>query len=169
MLGVVGEQLEGNALERGARRVDLSEDIDAVPILLDHFLDSSHLSLDASEPCLDLLLVLRITWHRSIIPPIGIVVPVSATSVVLHTGGLRFGTEKSVLERVLSRRPGVLEVAANPASQTANVTYDPKKTSVAELQRWVEECGYHCAGQSVPDHICNAMEEPPVHTAMTHD
>jgi Cu2+-exporting ATPase len=94
---------------------------------------------------------------------------VSATSVVLHTGGLRFGTEKAVLERVLSRRPGVLAVSANPASQTANVTYDPQKTSVAELQRWVEECGYHCAGQSVPDQICDAMEEPAVHTAMTHD
>jgi P-type Cu2+ transporter len=24
----------------------------------------------------------------------------------------------------------------------------------------VEECGYHCAGQSVPNHICDAMEEP---------
>lgn len=47
----------------------------------------------------------------------------SATSVVLHTGGLRFGTEKAVLERVLGRRPGVLAVSANPASQTANVTF----------------------------------------------
>ena len=96
-------------------------------------------------------------------------VPVSATSVVLHTGGLRFGTEKAVLERVLSRRPGVLAVSANPASQTANVTFDPQKTSVAELRRWVEECGYHCAGQSVPDHICDAMEEPAVHAGMAHE
>jgi Cu2+-exporting ATPase len=94
---------------------------------------------------------------------------VSATSVVLHTGGLRFGTEKAVLERVLGRRPGVLGVSANPASQTANVTFDPQKTSVGELQRWIEECGYHCAGQSVPDHICDAMEEPAVHTAMAHE
>src|ERR1700693_899923 len=169
ILGVVAQQLERNALERGAGRVDLGEDIDAVPILLDHFLDTSHLSLDASEPCLDLPLVLRIAWHWSIIPPIGIVVPVSATSVVLHTGGLRFGTEKAVLERVLSRRPGVLAVSANAASQTANVTYDPQKTSVAELKRWVEECGYHCAGQSVPDHICDAMEEPAVHAGMAHE
>ena len=93
----------------------------------------------------------------------------SATSVVLHTGGLRFGTEKAVLERVLGRRPGVLAVSANPASQTANVTFDPETTSVADLRRWVEECGYHCAGQSVPDHICDAMEEPAFHTAMAHE
>ena len=93
----------------------------------------------------------------------------SATSVVLHTGGLRFGTEKVVLERVLGRRPGVLAVSANPVSQTANVTFDTETTSVAELRRWVEECGYHCAGQSVPDHICDTMEEPAVHTAMAHE
>jgi len=94
---------------------------------------------------------------------------VSATSVVLHTGGLRFATEKAVLERVLGRRPGVLEVSANPASQTANVTFDPEKTSLADLRRWVEECGYHCAGQSVPDHICDAADEPTVRAAMAHD
>jgi Cu2+-exporting ATPase len=81
--------------------------------------------------------------------------------VVLHVGGLRFGTEKAVVESVLSRRPGVIAVAANPSAQTANVTFDPEKTSVADLRRWVEECGYHCAGQSVPDHICDAMAEPP--------
>jgi P-type Cu2+ transporter len=97
------------------------------------------------------------------------VVLVSATSIVLHTGGLRFATEKAVLERVLGRRPGVLAVSANPSSQTANVTFDPEKTSVADLRRWVEECGYHCAGQSVPDHICDAMEEPTVHAAMAHE
>jgi P-type Cu2+ transporter len=94
---------------------------------------------------------------------------VSAASVVLHTGGLRFGTEKAVLERVLGRRPGVTAVSANPASQTANVTFDTEKTSVANLRRWVEECGYHCAGQSVPNHICDAMEEPTVHAAMAHE
>jgi len=81
-------------------------------------------------------------------------------SVVLHVGGLRFATEKAVVERVLGRRPGVLSVSANPVAQTATVTFDPEKTSVAGLRRWVEQCGYHCAGQSVPDHICDAMEEP---------
>src|SRR5207245_9683971 len=47
MLGVVGEQLESDALECGPRGVDLGEDIDAVPILLDHLLDTAYLALDA--------------------------------------------------------------------------------------------------------------------------
>jgi len=69
-------------------------------------------------------------------------------------------TESSVVERVLARRPGVLRVEANPVAQTATVTFDTAKTSVAELRRWVEECGFHCAGQSVPEHICDPLMEP---------
>ena len=68
------------------------------------------------------------------------------------------------MEAVLGRRAGVREVEANPVAQTATVTYDRERTSVAELRRWVEECGLHCAGQSVPTHVCDAMAEPaPVH------
>ena len=49
---------------------------------------------------------------------------------------------------------------ANPAGQTATVTYDPARTTLADLRRWVEECGYHCAGQSVPLHVCDPAAEP---------
>jgi Cu2+-exporting ATPase len=93
-------------------------------------------------------------------------------TAVLHVGGLFYATEKSVVERVLGRRPGVVAAEANPVAQTATVTYDPAQTSVEELSRWVEECGYHCAGRSVPGHICDPLAEErldaPVHdhTAM---
>ena len=82
--------------------------------------------------------------------------------IVLHTGGLNWATEKTVIEKMVGRRPGVESVDANPVSQTATVTFDTRRTSVAELRRWVEECGLHCAGQSVPTHVCDAMEEPGV-------
>src|SRR6266511_4077949 len=81
-------------------------------------------------------------------------------SAVLHVGGMYRATEKSVVERVLARRPGVIRVEANPVAQTANVTFDTAATSVSELRRWVEECGFHCAGQSVPEHICDPLMEP---------
>jgi Cu2+-exporting ATPase len=81
-------------------------------------------------------------------------------TVVLHVGGMYRGSEKAKVEAVLDRLPGVVSVEANPASQTANVTYEPAATSVAELTRWVEECGMHCSGQSVPTHLCDPMEEP---------
>ena len=81
-------------------------------------------------------------------------------AAVLHVGGLNWATEKAVVERVLGRRPGVTRVDANPVAQTAAVLFDTSVTSVAELRQWLEECGYHCAGQSVPTHLCDPMEEP---------
>ena len=81
-------------------------------------------------------------------------------TVVVHTGGLNWATEKNVVERVLARRPGVLAVEANPVAQTASVTIDPRTTSIADLQGWIRDCGLHCAGRSVPNHVCDPMEEP---------
>jgi Cu2+-exporting ATPase len=82
------------------------------------------------------------------------------STVVLHTGGLLYSGEAAIVERSLAKRPGVLNVDANVVAQTATVTFDPSQTSVAALKKWVEECGHHCAGQSVPSHICDAMQEP---------
>jgi P-type Cu2+ transporter len=88
-------------------------------------------------------------------------------SVVLHVGGLQYASEKGVVERRVGAQSGVITVEANPVAQTATVTYDPDVTSVGELRRWVEECGYHCAGRSVPGHVCDPLAEEgrdaPVH------
>ena len=86
-------------------------------------------------------------------------------TATLHVGGLHYASEKAVVERSLSGRPGVLHVDANPVAQTATVTFDRAVTSVEELSRWVEECGYHCAGRSVPGHVCDPMghEGEPAH------
>jgi Cu2+-exporting ATPase len=80
-------------------------------------------------------------------------------TAILHVGGLHYATEKVRVERALGNRPGVLAVEANPVAQTATVTYDAAQTSLDALTRWVEECGYHCAGQSVPGHVCDPMAE----------
>ena len=90
------------------------------------------------------------------------------STAVLEVSGVQWASEKNVAEAVLSRRPGVLGVDANPVAQTATVTYDPDQTSVAELAGWVRDCGYHCAGQSVPEHICDPLAEPAAHAAK-HD
>jgi len=84
----------------------------------------------------------------------------TSQTTVVQVGGLYFSTSESVVEKMLLRRPGVLAVAANAVAQTATVTYDPDVTSVVELTGWVRECGYHCAGQSVPDHVCDPLAGP---------
>ena len=83
----------------------------------------------------------------------------SATAVV-EVQGLSWASERAVIEAVLGRRRGVLAVDANPVAQTATVTYDPARTSIANLRDWVRDCGYHCQGRSVPSHICDPLARP---------
>ena len=78
---------------------------------------------------------------------------------VLDVRGLRFASEKNVVEATLGRRPGVLEVDANPTAQTATVTFDPTLATLGDLRGWVQECGYHCAGMSVPNHVCEPLPD----------
>jgi P-type Cu2+ transporter len=84
----------------------------------------------------------------------------SPAAVVLHVGGLYYASEKSLVEQVLGRRPGVLSVEANPVAQTATVVYHPDATDVEALRSWVRDCGYHCAGQSAPGHVCDPLVAP---------
>ena len=81
-------------------------------------------------------------------------------TVVLEVAGLHWASSSQLAEKTLGRRPGVVAVEVNPVAQTANVTYDPELTSVQQLRAWVTECGFHCAGQSVPQHICHPGDEP---------
>ncbi|MFI5875328.1 heavy-metal-associated domain-containing protein [Streptomyces sp. NPDC051445] len=81
-------------------------------------------------------------------------------TAVLERGGPWWASQQNMAAAVLGRRPGVLDVEVNPVSETATVVFDPTATSLAELRDWVVECGYHCAGQSVPAHLCDPMAEP---------
>jgi Cu2+-exporting ATPase len=102
----------------------------------------------------------------------------TVSTAVIEVSGVHWASSKAVTEAVLGRRPGVIGVDANPVSQTATVTYDPARTNIAALTGWVRDCGYHCAGQSVPDHLCDPLAEPtgqahhdhgPAPTAHHHD
>ncbi|MFQ6396326.1 heavy metal translocating P-type ATPase [Nocardia sp. KC 131] len=73
---------------------------------------------------------------------------------------MRRASEQNVVTAILGRRAGVVDVAVNPVSHTATVVFDPTRTSVAQLRDWIRDCGYHCAGRSVPGHLCDPMTEP---------
>ena len=64
------------------------------------------------------------------------------------------------VEPRLSKRSGVVHVQANALNQTATIHYDPDVTGQNELQAWIEECGFHCSGRSVPGHVCDPQDEP---------
>jgi Cu2+-exporting ATPase len=81
-------------------------------------------------------------------------------TAVLETGCLYLASETAVVDTELRRCAGVVDVEPNPVSQTATVTYDPAKISLAELRDCVQKCGFACEGQSVPTHLCDPMAEP---------
>jgi P-type Cu2+ transporter len=97
---------------------------------------------------------------------------VTERTAVLEVRGVQWASEKSRVEAVLGRRPGVTGVEANPVAQTATVTYDPEQTSIGELSGWIRNCGYHCAGRSVPEHVCDPLADgsarPVPHEGMGH-
>lgn len=53
-----------------------------------------------------------------------------------------------------------MHVQANAFNQTATIHYDPDVTGQNDLQAWIEECGFHCSGRSVPGHVCDPQDEP---------
>ncbi|MBI3428574.1 MAG: heavy metal translocating P-type ATPase [Actinobacteria bacterium] len=90
-------------------------------------------------------------------------------TAIMEVQGTHWASSKAVVESMLSHHPGVLNVDANPVAQTANITFDSELTSIAELASWIRECGFHCAGRSVPDHICDPMQEEERPTAEHQD
>ncbi len=69
-------------------------------------------------------------------------------------------SEQAVVSRVLGALDGVESVEVNPVAQTAVVSYDSDQLSLADLRKTIDDCGYHCAGQSVPNHLCDPAAEP---------
>ncbi len=83
-----------------------------------------------------------------------------SVEAVLEMHGLHWATQAKTVESVLGRRKGVVAVQANVVAQTATVRFDPTLTSLANLQLWIRDCGYHCAGLSVPNHLCDPLVVP---------
>ena len=65
-LGVPVEQAERHLVERGLRRRDLREDVDAVAVVLDHPFDPADLAFDALQPREELILGRRVAPGRYI-------------------------------------------------------------------------------------------------------
>ena len=78
-----------------------------------------------------------------------------ATST-LDVGDLFSVLDAHGIEKQLRRIAGVGSVSVNPVSGSMTVTYDPDTTSLAAIQAAVRSCGFHCAGEALPKHICDA-------------
>jgi Cu2+-exporting ATPase len=76
--------------------------------------------------------------REAIFPVSGILSPLSAQGV----------------EKQLRHLPGMMNVEVNSAAGTAAAHFDEAVTAPADIQRAIEECGFHCAGELLPKHLC---------------
>lgn len=91
----------------------------------------------------------------------------SSRTSVLEARGVSWASSKAQAQRRLGQLPGVLDVSVNPVAQTASITYDADVTNVRELTDRIRDCGLHCTGRSVPDHVCDPLADDDPHANRT--
>lgn len=80
--------------------------------------------------------------------------------ITLEVGNLFSVLGAHGIERQLQRVAGVGRVSVNPVSGSTTVMFDLDKTSPATIQAAIEDCGFHCAGEALPRHICDKPATP---------
>src|ERR1019366_6030650 len=82
------------------------------------------------------------------------------TKITLEVGGLFSVLGAHGIERQLQRVAGVGRVSVNPVSGSTTGMFDPGKTSVAAIQKAIEDCGFNCGGEALPRNICERPAMP---------
>ncbi|MBI3760807.1 MAG: copper-translocating P-type ATPase [Chloroflexi bacterium] len=83
---------------------------------------------------------------------------------VINLEGIESVLSCAGVEKRLKAHPGIHHVEANFMTGTAVVHHDEAVT-LGEIKRLVAECGYHCSGECLPEHICKPGDPP---AAMAH-
>ena len=68
------------------------------------------------------------------------------------------------VQKQLGRIPGVTKAEVNYVGSSATVTFDETVTDLKAIKAKVHECGYHCAGERLPKHVC-VPDDPPGESA----
>ena len=84
---------------------------------------------------------------------------------VIEIGGLLSALSARGVEKQLSKLSGVKKVEVNYVAGSATVAYDEAVVDLKTIKARVHECGYHCAGEQLPKHVCEP-EDPPGEAAV---
>jgi len=79
---------------------------------------------------------------------------VNHASSTLDVGGLLQVLDAQLVAAQLRKLPGVHRADVNYASGSATVHFDPGATKIADIERSIRDCGYHCGGEVLPAHLC---------------
>lgn len=89
-------------------------------------------------------------------------------TAVLRLDGMISVCDGRGVEKRLLRHAGIRGVDANFLAGTATVEYDENRVTLADLKRVLSECGHHCAGECLPEHVCKPEDPPGEHAAEHH-
>ena len=76
------------------------------------------------------------------------------TTATLEVGDLFSVLGAHGIEKQLQGVAGVNGVSVNPIFGSTTVSYDPSGTSLSAIRAAIQACGFHCAGESLPEHVC---------------
>jgi len=86
-------------------------------------------------------------------------------TVTIEVGNLLSALSALGVEKQLMKLPGVHKAEVNYVAGSATLVYDETVTDIKTIKARVHECGYHCAGERLPKHIC-VPEDPPAAAAI---
>ena len=79
---------------------------------------------------------------------------------ILEVGGLLSVLSARGVEKQLAKLPGVGKAEVNYIAGSATVTYDEAAIDLKTIKARIHECGYHCAGEQLPKHVCEPGDPP---------
>lgn len=93
----------------------------------------------------------------------------------IEVGGMLSALSAHGVEKRLNSLAGVHKAEVNYVAGSATVVYDETVTDLMAIKTKVHDCGYHCAGEQMPKHVCIPEDPPatavamaPRHTAHVH-
>ncbi len=89
-------------------------------------------------------------------------------TTVIKLGGIKSVLAPAGVEKHMCTHPGIHKVETNYMTGTATVYHDDSVT-LAEIKSCVTECGYHCSGESLPEHLAKPGDPPTVMDHTGHD
>jgi Cu2+-exporting ATPase len=75
---------------------------------------------------------------------------------VIEVGGMLSALSARGVEKQLMKLPGIEKAEVDYVGGSATVIYDEKVIGLKEMKLSIHACGYHCSGESLPKHVCQA-------------
>ncbi len=88
-------------------------------------------------------------------------------TTVINLEGIESVLSPAGVEKQLCKHPGIHKVETNFMTGTATVYHDESVT-LADIKRYVAECGYGCSGECLPEHVCKPGDPPAAAATMSH-